>query len=306
MNTVLLINGLIGGLVFGAIYALIGAGLNVIMGVLRVVNFAHGEFILVGSFIAYAMLTMLGLNPLFALPVVAVAMYLAGMAAYYVLIPRLSQSDDPETSSFLWMFGVSLMIVASLTWIFEADIRPVNFSFEPVNVVLFNVPNAYGPGRDGLVLIPTARLVALAINVMIIAAMTWFLYRTLPGKAIRAAIMNREAIQIVGINIHRLSAAAFGLAAALAGITGVVLTLVIPSVDPNGGADLTLFGFIVIVLGGLGHPVGALAAGVIFGLVEQLSNVVMPQAAAQMVGFVVLVVVVMLRPEGLFGKRQSR
>lgn len=306
MNTVLLINGLIGGVVFGAIYALIGAGLNVIMGVLRVVNFAHGEFILIGSFMAYAMLTMLGLNPLYALPVVAVVMYAGGMLAYYVLIPGLARSDDPETSSFLLMFGVSLMIVSVLTWIFEADIRPVNFSFDPVNVVLFSIPNAYGPNRDGLVLIPTARLVALAINLVIIGAMTWFLYRTLPGKALRGAIMNRDAIQIVGINVHRLSAAAFGLATALAGITGVILTLVIPSVDPNGGADLTLFGFIVIVLGGLGHPVGALAAGMLFGIVEQLSNVVLPQAAAQMVGFVVLVAVVMLRPEGLFGKRQSR
>ena len=122
----------------------------------------------------------------------------------------------------------------------------------------------------------------------------------------RAAIMNREAVQIVGINIHRLSASAFGLAAALAAVTGVLLTLVVPSIDPNGGADLTLIGFIIIVLGGLGHPVGALAAGVIFGLVEQVSNVLMPQAAAQMLGFIILIVVVFFKPAGLFGRQRSR
>lgn len=304
--SILLYNALIGGLVFGAIYALIGASLNVMMGVLRVVNFAHGEFVLIGSFLAYSVLTLTGLNPLFALPVVAVAMFFAGVLAYYLLIPRLQYSDDPETSSFLLMFGVSLMLVSTITWTYGADIRPVNFSFDPVNVTLFTVADAYGEGRDGKVLIPTARLVALGINLAIIAAMTWFIYRTLPGKALRGAIMNRDAIQVVGIDVDRLSAGAFGLAAALAGVTGVILTLVIPSVDPNGGAPLTLFAFIVIVLGGLGHPVGALIGGMLFGMVEQFSNVLLPQSAAQMVGFVMLVVVIMFKPEGLFGKKVMR
>lgn len=306
MNTILLLNGLVGGIVFGAIYALIGASLNILVGVLRVVNFAHGEFILVGSFAAYALLMGLGLNPLLSLPFVMVAMFAGGVLLYYLLIPRLSRADEPETSSFLLMFGVSLMMVAVLTWIFEADIRPVNFSFDPISVTLMTIPDAFGEGRDGRVVVPTARLIALGINLVMMIATTWFLFRTLPGKAMRAAIMNRDAIQIVGINVHRLSAAAFGLAAAMAGLTGVVLTLVVPSVDPNGGADLTLIGFIVIVLGGLGHPVGALAAGIIFGLVEQLSNVFLPQAAAQMLGFAILVAVIMVRPEGIFATRRLR
>jgi branched-chain amino acid transport system permease protein len=306
VNTVLLINGLVGGIVFGCIYALIGASLNVLCGVLRIINFAHGEFILVGGFFAYALLGAFGLNPLFALPLAAVVFFVVGYGLYYLLIPRLAHSDEPETSSFLMMFGVSLMIISGLTWIFEADIRPVNFSFEPVNVTLLTIENAYGEGRHGRVLVPTARLVALAVNAAIIIAMTWFLYRTLPGKAMRAAIMNRDAVQIVGIDIHRLSASAFGLAAALAAATGVLLTLVVPSIDPNGGADLTLIGFIVIVLGGLGHPVGALAAGILFGVVEQVSNVLMPQAAAQMLGFIILIAVIFIRPEGLFGRSVGR
>ena len=153
---------------------------------------------------------------------------------------------------------------------------------------------------------PTARLVALAVNIVIIVGLTWYFYGTLSGKALRAATMNRDAIQLVGINIHRLSSMAFGLATALAGITGVLLALVIPSIDPNGGADIALIGFIVIVLGGLGHPVGALFAGMIFGFVEQFSNLLLPQAAAQMVGFIILVAVIFVKPSGLFGRRVLR
>ena len=182
----------------------------------------------------------------------------------------------------------------------------MEFSFDPINVSLLVIQDAYGEGRDGRVIVPTARLVALGINALLIIVLTYFLYRTLTGKAIRAAIMNREAIQIVGINIHSLSASAFGLAAALAGITGVVLAFVVPSIDPNGGQDISLIGFIIIVLGGLGHPVGALIAGILFGLVEQIATVFLPQAAAQMLGFIILIIVIFVRPQGLMGRMTLR
>lgn len=305
-SEVLLWNAVIGGVVFGVVYALIGCSLNVLAGVLRVINFAHGEFIIAGSFFAFTFFNVFHIHPLIALPLCAIVFFFAGIGMYYLLVPRLARSDEPETSSFLLMFGVSLMMVSVMTWIFEADIQPLNFSFEPINVTLFSIPDAYGPGRDGRVLVPTARLVALAINLCLIVGLTWFFYRTLPGKALRAITMNREAVQIVGINIHRLSAMAFGLATALAGITGVLFALVVPAIDPNGGADIALIGFIVIVLGGLGHPVGALFAGILFGFVEQFSNLMLPQAAAQMVGFIILVAVIFIRPEGLFGKGQLK
>ena len=198
------------------------------------------------------------------------------------------------------------MMIAAMMWIFEADIRAVEFSFDPINVSLLVIQDAYGEGRDGRVIVPTARLVALGINALLIIVLTYFLYRTLTGKVIRAAIMNREAIQIVGINIHSLSASAFGLAAALAGITGVVLAFVVPSIDPNGGQDISLIGFIIIVLGGLGHPVGALIAGILFGLVEQIATVFLPQAAAQMLGFIILITVIFVRPQGLMGRMTLR
>jgi branched-chain amino acid transport system permease protein len=305
MNEILIINGLIGGILFGAIYALIGASLNIMYGVLRILNFAHGEFIIAGSFIGYAFMNATGLNPLFSLPIVIIIFSVAGFGLYYILVPRLAKSDDPETSSFLLMFGVSLIMVSVITWIFEADIRPVLSRFDPVNVTLLTIKDAFGEGRHGRIIIPTARIVAFAVNILIVGILTWFLYRTIPGKALRAAIMNRDAIQIIGININRLSAIGFGLSAMLAGVTGVTLMLVVPTIDPNVGPALTLVGFVVIVLGGLGHPVGALLAGVLFGIIEQMANTLVSQLAAQMIGFIIIVVVIFIRPYGLLGKGKA-
>jgi branched-chain amino acid transport system permease protein len=294
MYEILILNGLVNGLIVGALYSLIGCSLNVLYGVLRVVNFAHGEFIIAGSFFGYVLFSQLGLHPLLSAPLAAVAFYAVGHAFYYLLVPRLARSDDPETSSFLMMYGIALMLAAAMLMIFEADTRALDFRFTPISVQI------------GVLYVPTARLVALAVNLVVAALLTWFLYFTLHGKALRAAIMNRDAIQIVGVNIHRLSAMAFGIAVGLAGITGVMISLVFPAFGPFAGPEYTLIGFIVIVLGGLGHPLGALVGGIIFGLTEQLATVFLPQAMAPIVGFSILIVVIFLRPTGLFGKAQLR
>lgn len=294
MTWFLVQNGLVNGVIVGTLYALVGVSLNVLYGVLRVVNFAHGEFIIAGAFAAYVLFTALGIHPLAAVPIAAALFFAAGWALYYLLMPRLARADDPETSSFLMMYGVSIVLAAAMLLIFEADTRAIDHSFQPVTVKLLGV------------YVSTARLVALAINIVIVALLTWLLYFTLIGKALRAAIMNREAIQVVGVNIHRLSAFAFGLATALAGASGVLLALVFPAFSPFAGPDYTLIGFIVIVLGGLGHPIGAMLAGIIFGLTEQMATVFLPQAMAPIVGFAILILVIFLRPSGLMGRLQQR
>ncbi|MDP6708233.1 MAG: branched-chain amino acid ABC transporter permease [Alphaproteobacteria bacterium] len=294
MYEILILNGLVNGIIVGVLYSLIGCSLNVLYGVLRVVNFAHGEFLIVGSFFGYVLFREIGVHPLLSVPLAAMVFFVVGYLLYYLLLPRLAQADDPETSSFLMMYGVSLMLGAAMLMIFEADTRALDFRFKPMSINL------------GMVYVPTARLVALAVNVMVAVLLTWFLYATLYGKAMRATIMNREAIQIVGVNIHRLSAVAFGVAAGLAGITGVMIALVFPAFNPFSGPEYTLIGFIVIVLGGLGHPIGAIVGGIIFGLTEQMSIVFMPQAMSPIVGFSILILVIFLRPRGLFGKLESR
>ena len=290
----LILNGLANGLIVGGIYALVGVSLTLLYGVLRVVNFAHGEFVIAGSFFAFVLFSTLAIPPLLAVPLAAVAFFAAGWLLYYVLIPRLANSDDPELMSFLMFYGVSIAAAALMLLLFEADSRSIDFTFTPISVQI------------GPIYISTARLVALAITIVISIALALFLFRTLPGKALRAAIMNREAIEIMGVDIVRLSAFAFALASALAGVTGVLVALVFPAFNPFSGAEYTIIAFIVVVLGGLGNPVGALLAGVVFGLAEQMATVFLPQALAQIVGFVILVGTIFLRPSGLLGTRFRR
>lgn len=285
----LILNGLVNGLVVGGIYALVGVSLTLLYGVLRVVNFAHGEFVIAGSFLAYVLFSRLNVPPLLALPLAAIVFFAAGWGLYYILIPRLSRSDDPEMMSFLMFFGVSIAAAALMLLVFEADSRSIDYTFTPISV------------QVGPIYVSTARLVALAIAMAISLALALFLFRTLPGKALRAAIMNPEAIQIMGVDIVRLSAFAFALASALAGVTGVLVALVFPAFNAFSGAEYTIIAFIVVVLGGLGNPVGALVAGVLFGLAEQMATVFLPQALAQIVGFAILVITIFLRPSGLFG-----
>ena len=290
----LILNGLVNGLIVGGIYALVGVSLTLLYGVLRVVNFAHGEFVIAGSFLAFVLFTSFGIPPLLAVPVAAVVFFAAGWGLYYVLIPRLARSDDPELMSFLMFYGVSIAAAALMLLLFEADSRTIDYTFTPVSL------------QVGPIYVSTARLVALAITIVVSIALALFLFKTLPGKALRAAIMNPEAIQIMGVDIVRLSAFAFALASALAGVTGVLIALVFPAFNPFSGAEYTIIAFIVVVLGGLGNPVGALLAGVLFGLAEQMATVFLPQAMAQIVGFLILVGTIFFRPSGILGVRFKR
>lgn len=290
----LVLNGLVNGIIVGGLYALLGLSLSLLYGVLRVVNFAHGELVIGGAFVAYLLFGGLGLSPLLSLPLAAGLFFAAGWVAYYALMPRLSRSDDPETMSFLLMYGLSIAMAATMLVLFGADSRSIDYAFDPISVPI------------GPVNVSTARLVALAITAVTSAALTWFLFRTLPGKALRAATMNREAIQIVGVDIDRLSALAFALTFGIAGMTGVLISLVFPAFSPFSGAEYTIIGFIVIVLGGLGNPIGALLAGVFFGIAEQMATVFLDQALAQIVGFALLVGTILIRPTGLFGFRALR
>lgn len=290
----LILNGLVNGLIVGGIYALVGVSLTLLYGVLRVVNFAHGEFVIAGSFLAFVLFTSFGIPPLLAVPIAAVVFFAAGWGLYYVLIPRLARSDDPELMSFLMSYGVSIAAAALMLLLFEADSRTIDYTFTPVSL------------QVGPIFVSTARLVALAITVVVSIALALFLFKTLPGKALRAAIMNPEAIQIMGVDIVRLSAFAFALASALAGVTGVLIALVFPAFNPFSGAEYTIIAFIVVVLGGLGNPVGALLAGVLFGLAEQMATVFLPQAMAQIVGFLILVGTIFFRPSGILGVRFKR
>jgi branched-chain amino acid transport system permease protein len=228
MTAQLVAQAVVSGIILGALYGLIGCSLTVVYGTMRVVNFAHGDFVVGGCYAALVLLGSTRLNPLLDLPAVFVGFFGLGMMLYHAIMPRLARAEDPELASFLSFYGVSLMAGAVMLYLFGADTRALDYTFHPIALQVWGI------------FLPTARLVALAAGLVLIVLLTWFLYRTLPGKALRAAIMNPGAIGIVGVDIARLSALAFGLAIGLAGMTGVLIALVFPAFDPSSGMDFTL------------------------------------------------------------------
>ncbi|MBC2735888.1 MAG: branched-chain amino acid ABC transporter permease [Desulfobacteraceae bacterium] len=290
----LILMAIVSGVLMGIIYGLIGIGMNILYGVMRIVNFAHGEFMMLGAYLAFTLNRAFGLSSLQAILVVMPVFFILGVMLHALFYNRIQQSEDPEIASFLTFFGVSLVITSLILMIWKADPRSVPLPFEKVSFFL------------GPVFLSTGRLVSALICVLAVAAISFFLYRTYTGKAVRAIIENRDAVSILGIDVHRVSALVFGIGLAIVAITGCLVTLSFPAITPVLGQTYTNIAFLVIVLGGLGSPLGSMLGGLVYGLAESLSSVFLPLALSPLVAFVILVVMVMIRPQGLLGKVSTR
>lgn len=290
----LVLMGVISGITMGVIYGLIGIGMNILYGVMRIVNFAHGEFMMLGAYLSFSLSRHYGLNSIQSIVVVLPLFFAAGVAMHQIFYSRLQRSDDPELASFLAFFGVSLVITSVILLIWRADPRSVPFPFSKVSLT-------FGP-----VFLSMGRLISAGICVGAIIALSYFLYQTYTGKAVRAIIENREAVSILGIDVQRVSALVFGIGLAIVAITGCLVTLSFPAITPVMGQTYTYIAFLVIVLGGLGSPLGALLGGLVYGLAESLSSVFMPVALSPVVAFLILIFMVLVRPEGLLGKVSAR
>lgn len=291
--TELLFQTIVNGIIIGTIYGIIGCSLAIIYGTMKIVNFAHGEFVVSGSYLTYVVVTVFGLPILLAVPIAMLFFGVAGLIIYYLIVPRLMKNDDHELPSFLAMYGVSLIIGSLLLIFFEADTRSIDLGLTPAYVKF-----------SGLV-IPKTRLIAMGFGIATILCIWWVLFRTIYGKALRAAIMNRPAMGVIGLPYKRVTAAAFVASIILAGLTGIMTALVFPAFNPAGGMELTLIGFVVIVIGGLVNPIGAIFGGILFGLVEQLTILYGGQTIAQIVSYIALILVVYLLPNGIMGGRSQ-
>lgn len=289
--TGLLLQTILNGLIVGTIYGIIGCSLAIIYGTMKVVNFAHGEFVITGSYLTYVVVMVFMLPMVVAVPIAILFFGVVGAGVYYLIIPRLMKNEDHELPSFLAMYGVSLIIGSLLLLFFEADTRSLDLGLSPAFV------------RLGDLVVPKARLIALAFGLVIITLIWWVLYRTIYGKALRATIMNRPAMAVIGLPYKRVTAVAFTVSIVLAGLTGILTSLVFPAFNPAGGMELTLIAFVVIVLGGLSNPVGAIFGGIFFGLVEQLTILYGGQTVAQIISYLALILVVYLLPNGIIGGR---
>jgi branched-chain amino acid transport system permease protein len=283
----LYLNIIVAGLLTGAVYGLMALGLSVIFGVTRIVNFAHGEMMAVAMYAAFLLNRRLGLDPLAALPLVTSALFLAGYALQRGLINRFIAR--PEHEQFLLLLAIAIIITASLLMGFGPDARGVQLDY------------AYDSYAIGGMLLDKVRVLA-ALGAGLGAGALWAFFRlTRTGKAIRACADNPVGAQVTGLDVRRLYAVTFGLGAACVGAAGCLLLLLV-DVQPYIAQDYTLLAFIIVILGGLGSMPGALLGGLLVGVSEAVAGVVVEPSLKSAFSFTVLILVLLVRPQGLLGR----
>jgi branched-chain amino acid transport system permease protein len=278
------------GLLTGMVYGLMALGLSVIFGVMRVVNFAHGEMMVVGMYCAWAASEYLGLSPMLSLPLIAVLFFGLGYALQRVLIsPFIGR---PEHQQFLLLLAVAMLLVNGCLAILGPDAHGVQMDSQFDSYVL------------GPLVFDAVRLDA-AIAAVGIAALLWLFFKyTRTGKSIRAAADNNMGALVVGLDVRRLYAFTFGVGAACVGAAGALMITIIP-VTPFLSAEYTLLAFVIVIVGGLGSMTGALMGGLLIGVSEAVAGLVLQPSLKSMVSFGLLIVVLLLRPQGLFGGKSG-
>jgi branched-chain amino acid transport system permease protein len=276
----------ISGLLAGALYAMVALGLGLIFGVMRVLNVAHGPLLMLGAYTTFGLFHWLGVNPYLSLLLSMPLLFLVGLALERFLVSRVV--DAPELSSLLLTFGVSIAIVNLAQLAFTSNLRSVEYltgSF------------VWGPFAFS-----KSRVIACGVAIAITAGAFVFLKTSRLGKAIRAVSQSREVAQVCGVNVARIHMIAFGAASALAAAGGSLVAVMV-AIQPEMGQVYTFKSFLVIVLGGAGSYPGALLGGLLLGLVEQLSSLFLTTQVNEAVAYVLLVLVLLVRPTGLLTGR---
>jgi len=278
----------VSGLLAGALYSMVALGLALIFGVMRVINVAHGTILMLGAYTTFWWFQLLGINPYLSLLVSMPLMFLLGVFLQRSMVHRVV--DAPELSSLLLTFGISIALVNVTQYAFSSDVRSVEF--------------LTGSFLIGPLALSKSRLISFAVAIALTLLAFWFLQKTKLGKAIRATSQSREVAMVCGIDVQRIHLYAFGMASALAAAGGTLVAVII-AIQPEMGQIYTLKSFLVIVLGGAGNYPGALLGGMLLGLVEQLASLFLTTQVSEAVAYVLLVLVLLLRPTGLLGGRST-
>jgi len=276
------------GILTGLVYGLMALGLSVIFGVVRVVNFAHGEMMTIASYAAIVAFGAWNIDPLVSMIPIAVLLFALGYAMQAVLInPFINR---PEHSQFILLAAVAIIMVNGLLMIFGPDARNVlvEYALDSIEV--------------GPLLIDKVRVITAVLAVAIAAGLFAFFKLSRTGKAIRACADNHLGALVVGLNVKRLYALTFGIGSAIVGAAGAMMTLLIDT-TPNIGPVFTLQAFVIVIIGGLGSMPGALLGGVLIGLSEAMSGLFFAPSAKTMFGVAILILVLLFRPQGLLGRK---
>lgn len=277
------------GLLAGGIYVAVGVGFSLVWGVLNIVNLAHGALVIIGAYLTWQLFAALGMDPFLTLPISAVALFAFGYAVQRGVINRVIRA--PLLFTFLLTFGLNLIAINVLLLLFKSDFRSVS-------------PPYSGQGLEfGSIVVPYVRLAGLAVAIVLAAALAVVLNRTRTGLAIQAVAADRDAAQLVGIDLRHLYAVTYGLAAACAGVAGGLIAM-IQAITPTAGEPYTLQAFVVVILGGLGRVSATVVGGLVFGLIEAFGQSIPGSGSvfANAIAFGVMVLVLITRPQGLLGR----
>jgi len=287
MNIGMLASSLVDGLLIGVVYGMAAMGLNLIWGVMSVINLAHGALIALGMFGVYLLFTNVGLNPYLALLLVAILGLWMGILIYFIAIHRVINA--PHLSTLLATFSVNMIIIGLGTAAFTTSPRDSGFSVGSVSL--------------GALTVQGTRLIAGLVTLLVTLALYWFLYRTRPGKNVRAVANNRAAAELMGIPAARVLALSFGIGTMLAAIAGGLIATFF-SFTILSGSVYELKSFVIGVLGGLGNPLGALLGGLILGVLEGILPLAMPNTWVPAIEFLLFVLILLVKPSGLLGEKR--
>jgi branched-chain amino acid transport system permease protein len=281
---------ILSAVLLAGLYATMAYGLGLIYGVLRVVNLAHGGVIMAGAYFGWWLFESFGLDPYLSIPIVLVASFLLGVLLYQGLVRRLQKGAAGGPASLLLLFGASLVLRNIAYLLFTGNDRSIRTSYSSQSVAFLGSHVSV----NRLAVLGTALVIAVALHLL--------LRSTQVGRAIRAVAQNADSCTLVGVDVNRICTLSFGIGSALAGVAGVLLATIF-SFNPSTGSSELLKSFVVVVLGGLGSVYGVAVAALIVAVVEVFAILVLPAYLTTAVGFVLLVLVLVLRPGGLFGQR---
>jgi branched-chain amino acid transport system permease protein len=275
---------------FGGVFSLMAVGLTLIFGVMRVVNFAHGDMMVWGMYLAWLMATRGGVDPYLGFVVCAAALFVLGFVVQRVLVQRIV--DAPHEMQILLMLGVALVLENLALLLFGPEPQRVRSALAQSTVWL------------GPVFVDVARLIAFAVAVLLTLLLSLFLYRTDVGRSIRAAADNPYGALVIGTDVRRVYAVAFGVGAACVGAAGALVAPLLPF-QPPMGLQLSVASFNIVIIGGMGSLLGAFVGGLIVAVAESLGAVFLKPSLKELVSFSLLVLILLVRPAGIFGRRAS-
>ena len=276
-----LLQAIVNGILLGGFYALMGMGQNIIFGVMKIVNFCHGEMLMVGMYLTYLLYTYCGIDPYLALPLVAVIMFLLGTVIQHPLITPSLKTKSFTNLLFLTV-GLGLLLSNGAMVLFGSDYKSIRTTYSQTTIPI------------GPVSVALPRLISFAVLIVVTIALFTFLKYSTTGKQIRAVSQNPIGAEVCGINVKKIYLLTYGLGIALAGVAGCLLTQFY-SIFPTAGASFGFRALIVVVVGGLGSIPGAFFAGILLGLLEQMSALFISPSYSDMIVFITFIVILVVR-----------